>query len=109
MFKKFTINSPTLSLPTAVSKLALDPNLASATAMFKGVPPTNASKPLMSLNVVPTSCEYKSIEDLPKVITSNFLSFIYLNYFSYSFLLLLLVNAHLETSKNRKSIHDLDR
>src|SRR5690606_16991893 len=72
LFKKSTMNSPTLSLPTAVSKLVRSPSREQATAMFRGDPPTKASNPLISLKGEPMFWEYKSIEDLPKVITSYF-------------------------------------
>src|SRR5690606_40141739 len=69
-FKKSRMNSPTLSLPTAVSKLALTPSRAQPTAIFRGEPPTKASNPLISLKGDPISWEYRSMDDLPKVITS---------------------------------------
>ena len=47
LFKKSIINSPTLSLPTPLSKLASIPNLVQATAIFNGEPPAKASNPLI--------------------------------------------------------------
>src|SRR5690606_41194552 len=77
-FRKSRINSPTLSLPTAVSRLAFTPNLAQPTAIFRGEPPTKASNPFISLKEAPISWEYRSMDDLPKVMTSYFLLPIYL-------------------------------
>src|SRR5690606_6089798 len=77
-FKKSRMNSPTLSLPTAVSKLAFTPKREQPTAIFRGEPPTKASNPLISLKGDPISWEYRSMDDLPKVITSYFLLAIYL-------------------------------
>ena len=55
LFKKSIINSPTLSLPTPVKRLVLIPSLEVATAIFKGEPPTKASKPVIWLKGAPTS------------------------------------------------------
>ena len=49
------MNSPTLSLPIPVSKLEFRPSRAHPTEMFSGEPPTNASKPLISVKLAPIS------------------------------------------------------
>ena len=55
LFKKFKMNSPTLSLPIPVSKLALIPRRAHPTEILRGEPPTKASKPFISLKSAPIS------------------------------------------------------
>ena len=52
-FKKFKIKSPTLSFQTPVKISVSNPNLEHPTAIFKGEPPTKASKPFISSNFEP--------------------------------------------------------
>ena len=82
LVRKFKIKSHTLSVPTAVKSAVLSPSLLQPTAILSGDPPTKASKPLISTKSAPMLWEYRSIEDLPIVITSiagfTFPIFIYL-------------------------------
>ena len=53
LFKKLSKKSPGLSFPTAVNKVVCKPSRWAPTAMFKGEPPTNALKPLISTKSAP--------------------------------------------------------